>query len=343
MRGCFIVALLLLLVFNCQAQTDRKTNWFNSPMDSNYVEDHTEDLTVRLYGSRKYTYFDIVDHGEKSELLYKPNSNMNVGVGFNYKFIGINIGFNLPFINDDDDRYGKTKYLDLQSHLYLRKMVIDFYGQYYKGYYLANPKGTISNYMPADGFPKRPDIYNLDIGASAQYIFNNKRFSYRAAYLQNEYQKKSAGSFMLGGEVFAFMVRGDSSLIPRNMQNENFYDGIHYDKTKVFSLAVNGGYAYTLVFDSHFFITASLSGAVGMNSTRLYFPGGTHTTEMGWQLNTTVRFSAGYNSSKFFAGVHYVDMKTRSETPIQRTYQTFGTGNFRVSIARRFGLKKPLF
>ncbi|ATL49458.1 hypothetical protein COR50_21020 [Chitinophaga caeni] len=340
----YLTTVLLILICRQVSFGQVDISWLNPPLDSNYIEDHSKDLTVRLYGSRKYTHFDLVDHQQKEKVLYKPNSNFNVGFGFNYKFLGINFGFNLPFINNDDEKYGKTKYLDLQSHIYLRKIVIDFYGQYYKGYYLANPINTLENYQASGRFPQRPDMYNVDLGVSAHYIFNHQKFSYRAAYLQNEYQKKSAGSFLLGGDIFSYKMKGDSALVPRDIKNKDFFDYDDYHKTNVISLAVNGGYAYTYVIRSHFFVMASLSGAVGINHTTLYYLDTDRTNqETGWQLNTTLRIAAGYNSSKYFAGIHYVDMKTRSESPIDRTYQAFGTGNFRVSFVKRFVLKKKLF
>jgi len=335
---CVVPVLVLFLSVSAASAQQRLKRLLQTENDSAYIEDHTEDLTVRIYGSRKYTYYDMVDKRMKEEVLYRPNTSNNLGFGFNYKFIGINIGFKLPFINNDDDKYGKTKYLDLQSHLYLRKLVIDFYGQYYKGYYLANRR-----FNPR-ALDLRPDMYNTDLGLNVQYIFNDKKFSYRAAYLQNEYQKKSAGSFIVGGEFFAWKMKGDSALIPSNLEVEGFFDNEPFHKTSSVSIAANVGYAYTLVIKKYFFITASLTGSAGVNQTTLnYLDGRKKNRELGWQLNNTVRLSAGYNSSRYFVGVHYVDLVTRSESPVNRAYQTFGTGNLRFSVAKRFALKKPLF
>lgn len=312
--------------------------------DPVYVEDHTEDLTLRLFGSRKYTYYNMKDRGLKEEVLYRPNANNNVGFGFNYKLIGVNFAFNLPFINDDDDKYGDTKFLDLQAHLYLRKLVVDFYGQYYKGYYEARREKRISNAFARNPVSFRPDILHTDLGLNVQYIFNDKRFSYRAAFMQNEYQKKSAGSFLVGGEVFAWQLRGDSALVPAGFDSPGFFNDEPFRGTSTVSVAANAGYAYTLVLAKHFFITASLSASAGLNHTRFrYSDGRFSTTGWGWQLNNTVRFAAGYNSSYYYFGLHYTDMITRSDAPVPRAHQVFGTGNLRFSIARRLVLKKPIF
>ncbi|CAL1516989.1 DUF4421 domain-containing protein [Chitinophaga sp. MM2321] len=339
--------LLVLLIVCCRisplSAQSRLMKWLHTDNDTAYIEDHTEDITFRLYGSRKYTKYDIVDRKQNRDILYRPNTPLNIGFGANYRFIGLNLGFNLPFINKYD-KYGKTKYLDLQSHIYLRKLAIDFYGQYYKGYYIANPEEVFGkSYAAANPYPQRPDIRNIDFGLNVQYIFNDKRFSYRAPNLQNEYQKKSAGSFIVGGEIFLGKIKGDSSLVPANIADTTFLREEHFYKTGISSIAANAGYAYTFVYKEHLFLSLSVTGGLGLNQTNLFLESGHVSRSVGLQFSNTVRASLGYNSSRYFAGVHYVGMTTRSRMPVPHTYQAFGTGNFRVSLVRRFTLNKPLW
>ena len=313
--------------------------------DTSYIDDYTKDITFRLFGTRKYNYYDIVDRKRKQDVFYRPNTPFNLGFGVNYKFVGINLAFNLPFINKED-KYGKTRGLDLQTHFYARKILVDFYGQFYKGYYIANSKGLLNGLGPEDQAKPviRPDIDNLTLGLAVQYIFNDKRFSYRAAYLQNDYQKKSAGSFIIGAEIFGVRMKGDSSIIPGNLAKSDFFDNQRFDRTAVMSAAVNAGYAYTLVLNRHFFLTLSLTGSIGPNYTTLSLTkDDTKLGKLGLQLNNTERISIGYNSSRYFAGIHYVNITMRSTSPVPDTYQRVGAGDFRVSVARRFKLKKKLF
>ncbi|NIG53633.1 DUF4421 domain-containing protein [Chitinophaga sp. Cy-1792] len=318
--------------------------WLKSEPDTAYLKDLTEDLTFRFYGSRKYSKYDIVDIKKKKDILYRPNSPFNIGFGANYKFIGLNLGFNFPFVNRHNDKYGKTNYLDLQSHVYLRKLVIDLYASVYKGFYVANAEQVYGkDYTSQNPYPQRPDMRNTTLGLNTQYIFNDKKFSYRAPNLQNEYQKKSAGSLIVGGDFFYVKVKGDSSLIPSNIADTGFLHDIHYYRTDIFSSTANVGYAYTLVIERHWFVSLSVTGGIGVNRTNLYLENGKVTRDFGWQINNTVRASIGYNSVKYFAGIHYVGNTNRSEMALPNTYQTFGAGNFRVSVVRRFVLKHQLF
>ncbi|MBW8683933.1 DUF4421 domain-containing protein [Chitinophaga rhizophila] len=363
------LALLTACLLICVAVSAQHTpffkkaiRWLEAENDSNYIEEHTEDLTVRLFGSRKYNNYDIVDNDivegsvtdngvvnakSSKDVLYRPNTPFNVGFGFNYRFLAINLAFNLSAINKESGEYGKTKMLDLQTHIYTRRLVVDFYGQIYNGYYIANTRQLISSLGTNAGSNNvemiRPDARNVNIGLNVQYIFNSKRFSYRAAYLQNDYQKKSAGSFLVGGEVFGVRMKGDSGLIPSYIQSTGFFNGENFNRTRIISAAANAGYAHTFVYKQHWFTTLSLSGSLGVNHTIMNRVAATDLRKIGLQFNNNVRISVGYNSSRYFAGIHYVYLTTRSQSPVPDTYQTMGAGNFRVSLARRFTLKKPLF
>ncbi|PZF73074.1 DUF4421 domain-containing protein [Taibaiella soli] len=330
------VFLLLLCGWNAKSQ---KIN-LKTINDTAYISDHSNDFTFRLYGSRKYTSYTLRDHDKDTKLAYKPNDNYNLGFGFNYKFIGLNIGLNFPFINHDDDKYGTTNYLDVQSHIYLRKLTVDLWGQYYKGFYLSNPSDALSNFN-ASSYPIRPDIHLLALGIDLQYIFNDEKFSFRAAFLQNEYQKKSSGSWMLGGSIYNVFLRGDTAFVPTHFVKPENDANYYFNKSNIYSIAAGGGGAYTFVIKQHFFITASAMLEAGFNYTVMKNTwSDTKDDRGGPQLITTVRFAAGYNSEKYFAGIHIVDMNSLSGSPIPGVTQTYGGGNVRITVADRFKVKR---
>jgi len=77
-----------------------------------------------------------------------------------------------------------------------------------------------------------------------------------AAMTQNEWQKKSAGSLLVGGLVFYGQIKGDSSMIPKQVES-SFPKASGIDNVNVFGVGIGGGYAYTLVIAKHFFLTGS--------------------------------------------------------------------------------------
>jgi hypothetical protein len=315
-------------------------SWLNVKNDRRYIEDHTKDLTVRAFATTKFTRYVIGRNGNGEFLPYASNDNLNIGAGFNWRFIGLNLGFKMPFVNNDNARFGKTRSFDLQSFLYFRKLQVDIYAQSYNGLYVSRPKATYHVEID-DLYPYRPDLRTKNFGINAQYIFNSRRFSYRAAFVQNEYQKKSAGSFMIGGGLYHFRVKADSAIIPANITFLDDFWNEQYYKTNVTSLALNAGYAYTFVYKKHFFITGSITAGPGLNYTQRH---DVLTTDgkggVDYQLNGTLRLAAGYNSSRYFAGVQYIRLMNRTGMPETVAWQQAETGSFRVTIAKRFKLNK---
>lgn len=310
------------------------------PPDKNYIADYHKELTARIFGSRKFTTYGLHDKGFAEDLLYRPNTPFNIGVGFNYRILGINAGFNLPLINDTKER-GRTRYLDIQSHFYGRRLLVDFYLQQYKGFYLSNP--GIINGNNNDQVYIRPDLYTLNFGLVVQFIPNGRKFSFRGAFLQNEVQLQSAGSPIIGGSISDVAVRSDSSIIPVDIRYRGYFNDFDYNRSDVKSLAFNFGYGYTLVLPQHLFITAAGTAGVGINYSNLWMSQGNSTAAFGTDINATIRIGLGYNSRRYYAGMHYLGSVSASSTPIVYTRQQFGAGNFRISFAKRFTLKKKLF
>ena len=148
------------------------------------------------------------------------------------------MAFNLPFINNDNDIYGKTRRFDLSTHIYGRKMIFDLAMQWYKGYYLANPENIVAGWQQGDPYPSREDIKVFTFGASGWYVFNHRKFSYRAAFTFNERQLKSAGSPVLGGGFSWYFVNADSSLVSDVYVNE--FDSISIESARMGNTYVIG-------------------------------------------------------------------------------------------------------
>jgi hypothetical protein len=327
--------LLLSLPFSALSQPKLK----KEGIDTAFIADYHNELIARAFGSRKYTTYSLDDKGYKERLKYRPNSPFNVGVGFNYKLIGINLGFNLPIINDTKE-YGKTKFIDLQTHVYGRKLIVDLYFQRYKGFYFPNTN-TLENNNYGNVYI-RPDLLMFNTGAEFQYLLNWKKFTFRGAFLHNEIQLKSAGSPIFGAYLGYISVRADSSLLPKNLRYESYFNDYNFHRSNIRTANLSIGYGYTLVLPYHFFITAAASGGFGLNSSELKSIDYGTTSSIGSNVSGTLRVGIGYNSRRVFAGMHYVGTRFNHNTPIQYARQGFGAGNFRVSVAHRFTLKKKL-
>lgn len=306
--------------------------------DTTYFKSYEDQVIGRFYFSQKYTSMHISNDDQHYDLVYQPNTTFNMGVGATYKFATLNIAIGFNFLNPDKGQ-GETKYLDLQFHSYGRKIMMDMFGQFYNGFYLS-PKGKATD---ADSYYVRPDMFVMELGGSAQYVFNNKRFSYRSSFMQNEWQKKSAGSLLAGVEVFYGQTRFDSTAIPTVINPE--VAAFNYTKMTFVEAGPNVGYAYTLVIKKHFFVHASLAISMDYGSTEIAGEGVTSNGN-GFSPNTSIKMAAGYNSDLWIVNLLFTNSGVNMSTSGDNQQVGIDTGNFRIILAKRFvpgsKLKKKL-
>jgi len=338
-RSILLMFLISFKISDCQGQ-DKFNKWLKSEPDSAYVQNNQQDLILRLYASQKYSGQTIIDRGAKTNLVYLPSNGYVIGLGFNYKFLGINLGTVLPFAQPDIDRYGKTKYLDLQSHLYLRIITVDFYTGYYKGQYLANSASVLSSAPSGSDFYTRGDIVTYSGGFGVYANLNPTKFSVRAPFLQNEWQKRSAGQPMLGFELYWVSSAADSSFIPSNLANKTFFDGIDFNKWRFYSFNLTGGYAYTFVIKKRFFMTAGINASLGIGEYQLTPVDGANMKRIYPNLSINQKLGIGYHFDKIFVGMSLANFEYFTPTPVNQTYIRWQTGNLRFNIAYQLNLKR---
>lgn len=304
---------------------------FAKVADTSYYISYHSQITGRIYLSRKATSMTLQNAAHHEDLNFRPNSSLNLGIGATYKWITINLAYGFDFLNflNPKTELGKTKYLDLQCHLYGRKIIIDGFGQFYKGFYLA-PKGTATD---GNSYYLRGDVRVNQIGLSMQYVVNNRKFSYRASFLQNEWQKKSAGAILIGFESYIGNVKADSSIIPNRfdttMAKKNIREFIYY-KT-----GPNVGCAYTLVYKKHFFITGSVAGSLGFGNNTIVSDEG-RSQNFGVSSSIFIRGFAGYNSEKWAISAIYTSNNVGVNSGDISTRISLNTSNIRLNFVYRF-------
>ncbi len=85
------------------------------------------------------------------------------------------------------------------------------------------------------------------LGITVQYLFNFSRYSYKAAFQQNEFQKRSAGSPIAGLEAYWMQGMTDSLMVAGNIPQSGFMDNNPFNQSDILNVGINGGYAYTFV------------------------------------------------------------------------------------------------
>lgn len=256
----------------CQAQTD-----------TTYIKPFDNKLSLRTYLSTKFILMEKEVDGEIKNFIPNTPMSLGFGVSINNTIINLSYGYGLNFMKDKEK--GRTKALDFQIHNYGRKFIIDLFVQKYHGFYTSDQSDkNIQLY---------PDLNIQQYGAFGQYVFNNKKFSYKAAFNQNERQLKSAGSLLLGGGVYFTKIGSDSSFV-------------HKDKNSLrnFQFGVSGGYAYTWAINKRWFTSGSATMGVNFGTERINDFG-----KQKIEIYPTFfpRISVGYNKENWSLGLSYIN------------------------------------
>lgn len=324
-------------------KSNAQFSFLKNDHDTNYIYSATEKLTTRLIAPVSYTDVSFYDRDVNKSLSYSIHSKLNFGIGFNYSIFGINLSLS-PFTNpDNDEKYGKTRSIDLRMNLYGSNLIFDLYLINHKGFYLSNPFAIIEGWIEDDTYPKRPDINVFSTGIVSQYIFNSKKFSLRATYLQNEWQKKSAGSFIVGGEIFYSLMSADSSIIPTNVDPPDFMNGKDFNHSSSLNLGINCGYSHTFVVRKHFFFSLGLSAGPQISYSVLkYTIENTVDKNITFGLNGLLRTGIGYNSKKIYVGMFFISENLMHITTVKKTTSLLSIGIVKLNLVYRFTLKKPI-
>lgn len=310
--------------------------------DSLYVIDLSRRPTVRVYGSTKFNSMVVRSRPGRPDLRFRPNSQYNIGVGASYRRLTLNIGVPMPFVNSDNDRRGRTRYVDAQANLHTPTQSSNLFLQVFKGYHItSHPRSALQWDQPTE-FPYRGDLLQYNIGLSTLRILNPQRFSYRAAFNQDAWQKRSQGSWLAGGYLTSYVVRADSGLVPARIAND-FTERADLRHGVFLDLGVLGGYAYTLVVRQHWF--ATLSGAIGGGPAAQFLradrgAGTFRTNSVGFGWHGQLRAAIGYNTRARYVGL--VFNQENIGYPMGRNDGfAWDVGNFRLILAIRLQRKAP--
>jgi len=324
--------LMMLFFFYSFGRAQQKVNMDH---DTSYYSTYRSMLTARAYLSRKYNVLSFHPPQPVIPFQYRATTPLNLGIGATYHTVTVNIGFGISRFNPDTEK-GVTHYLDLQGHFYARKWSVDLLGEFYKGYFLtpeelAAPVGK--------DYYLRPDIGLSLIGFAFYRALNQQKFSYQAGLLQNEWQKKSAGSLLFGGEIYYQSINGDSTLIPT--QIDPFAAGLSINRVHSFSFGPGLGYAYTFVFDEHFFILGSVTVNLAFRySTEISTTSNQQASYFGFRPNGILHAGMGYNGSRWSLSLLWVNTELYMHGANTNYGYTVGVGNYRLVYAKRFNLDR---
>jgi len=335
------IAVLFFILFTDSlfSQVNADINVFNkkdSTIENIYYTDLTEKLLVKFTNSFKFTKLDITNTNTKQAVKLSPATTLDLGLAVHHKWLGLGAALSLPSGAQSDSIKGKTSKFDFQLSIYTKRVVIDALYQRYTGFHVANP-GAFTNWDSTAILPQLPNMKNSAIGASAYYIFNHKRFSYRAAYVRNAVQNRSAGSILAGPFFNMDKASTDDGFIPKNLPTEvqDTFD-IGFFRSTSYGLAV--GYTYSVVVMKKMFTNFSIVPGLGIKDLETSFNGVPRASKKGLAARVTYRFSMGYEHRWFLLGLTIYG--TQGNIVIDNFEFSPGAGMITLFFAKRFDVSK---
>jgi len=337
----FSKILVLILVFftynsiSAQEELIIEEQTKDSVFDD-YIIDYKTRFNVKLEVSNDILAYKLESSDEILEL--KPNLNVNYAVVFSYKFLSVQFGLRPQISDKEIDKKGGSDTFRLRVELLFDNWNHIWEYSIDKGYYVVNTSDFVDDYT--DVRIQAPEMSSKIIFGNSSYKFNNN-YSRRALESQTEIQNKSAGSFMPGINYALYSLTGldvikDENGDRINRDNYNEYIGVNF--------AITAGYYYTFVLKKHWFLTAYVVPAIGINFTQTtnFSPEGSEKSNFDNEvLNLDYSFGGGYNNDKIFFGARFNNGLTNEKFNSEGVRITPSSNQWGVYFGYRF--KAPKF
>lgn len=282
---------------------------------------------------------DFQDIASGNILEYNPATIYSPGVFINTSLFGFSITPSFIAIQPNSKKTGTSDFNDFQFNIYAKRFFYDISLQLYSGFYLNNTH-AYKEFQDVEHYYKRPDLDAISGNFNIYYVFNNKKFSFRAPFSFTQSQIKSAGSVVIGTYLSNFAFTAESSVIDSRL-NSSFKDFPSMKSGNSFSTGLSLGYAYTYVLKKKFYVSTALIPGLGTNKINLERMDSTvFTGKNDVSVKLKFTFGIGYNTDKWFLGWMLLTdnyYSSSSSTPIGISYQV---SKLRFFVGRRFNAKK---
>jgi len=280
------------------ALPQQQSELFETEIDTAYISDYKYLLTSRYYILAQNTRFTLFSD-QDAILAYKPNETGRIGIAAFYDWFGLGLSAGNNLFTRDPDIYGTTSSIDFRVNAYGKFLALESYIQYYHGFYLEYKSGNLKSIFPI------PDMRLLSLGIECTYVYNFSKFSIRAPFVQNERQRKSAGSLIVKPSFRYYYVEGDTGIIPGEILDQYHIQNTNIHSGNFFSIGLAPGYIYTFVFLKYCYLT--LGGMVEVCWGNYDYKTTDFTkSATGYSFPASFRAAFGYNSDTWFLGASYI-------------------------------------
>ena len=317
----------------------RAFNYLFNPndIDTTYIGPNRYNYALMLDHFTNYEYYAIGSNTPESQRLrFSPNPRNKIGPYFGWRWIFLGWSVDIDDIYRKTNRKNKGTEFDLS--LYSSKLGVDiFYRRTGNNYKIHKIRGFYDE-IPSD-YSEDFSGLKVDIkGLNLYYIFNNRKFSYPAAFSQSTNQRRNAGTFIAGFSISKHNLDFDYQQLPAYIQ-ERMNPGMKVNKIKYTNANISFGYAYNWVFARNCLACLSLTPAIAYKASDV----DAETQEgKAWyskfNLDFLLRAGVVYNNGKYFVGTSFVGKNYNYHRNNFSLDNGFGT--LQVYVGFNFHLRK---
>ena len=280
-------------------------------VDTNYISPNRYYASAMVLGEKQYSFFSLRTKnkdGRDQELLFSPNSPFRVGpyIGYSLFFLGYTFDFGA--------RKSSFDRTNVSISLYSRLIGVDYvYESGMRNYKIKSVSGFGDNVAKQVRNTPFSGMSTYMINLHIYYLFNNKHFSYPAAYSQSTIQKRSSGSFILGFNYTKEKINFDYTQLPEVLLKDEKGNNLYSDELKISNVryrdySFSVGYGYNWAFHKNFLANLTFSPTIGYNlSEGEKFNAKEYLFDLdALNFDFISRASVVWNNSKYFAGIAVV-------------------------------------
>lgn len=308
-----------------------------SDFDTLYISPNRYNYALMATHFSNFEYYSVTsEFPQPQKLSFSPNPHNKIGLYFGWRWIFLGWSVDIDDIYRKTNRKNKGTEFDLS--LYSSKLGVDiFYRRTGNNYKIHKIRGFYDE-IPSD-YSEDFSGLKVDIkGLNLYYIFNNRKFSYPAAFSQSTNQRRNAGTFIAGFSISKHNLDFDYQQLPAYIQ-ERMNPGMKVNKIKYTNANISFGYAYNRVFARNCLACLSLTPAIAYKASDV----DAETQEgKAWyskfNLDFLLRAGVVYNNGKYFVGTSFVGKNYNYHRNNFSLDNGFGT--LQVYVGFNFHLRK---
>ena len=267
--------------------------------DTAYVTPQKYHVTAQMELSYWHDYYFLRSSQTGNTMVIQSDPSVILGGYVYYSIFGYGAVWNL---NDLGIRAGKTNGTSLRQSFVIH--TAKFFAEYYT--FNSGKGAEIRSVSGIETKGKDRTFHGLDSrckGVSVMYLFNNRHFSWPAAFGANAVQRKSCGSWSMGFQYNHQRVTFNKEELPDYIK-EDIDSTLLFTKVNYNDYSVSVGYNYNCVLGRNVLFAISFIPSVGYRRSNI-----TEAEDLGSSILNNIstdfnlRMSMFWNNTRMFSGL----------------------------------------